>query len=116
MQFGTPARLEDTDLVIDATELRRIVLEDDAVVSVDFEIVRPGEHCRAGPIFDVIEPRAKEPGSGVDFPGILGAAAYCGNGNDTCLKRSGGIGTRRNLTRPYEKRHRARSRNERRSG
>jgi len=80
MQFGAPARLEGTDLVIDAAELRRIVLEDDTVVSVDFEIVHPGEHCRAGPIFDVIEPRAKEPGSGVDFPGILGPAVTAGMG------------------------------------
>ena len=80
MQFGAPARLEGTDLVVDAAELRRIVLEDDTVVSVDFEIVHPGEHCRAGPIFDVIEPRAKEPGSGVDFPGILGPAVTAGMG------------------------------------
>ncbi len=85
MQFGTPARLEGTDLVIDTTELRRIVLEDDAVVSVDFEIVRPGEQCRAGPIFDVIEPRAKEPGSGGDFPGILGAALTAGMGTTHVL-------------------------------
>ncbi len=85
MQFGTPARLEGTDLVIDTTELRRIVLEDDTVVGVDFEIVRPGEHCRAGPIFDVIEPRAKEPGSGVDFPGILGAAVTAGMGKTHVL-------------------------------
>jgi len=85
MQFGAPARLEGTDLVIDAAELRRIVLEDDTVVSVDFEIVHPGEHCRAGPIFDVIEPRAKEPGSGVDFPGILGPAVTAGMGTTHVL-------------------------------
>jgi len=85
MQFGTPARLEGTDLVIDTTELRRIVLEDDTVISVDFEIVRPGEHCRAGPIFDVIEPRAKKPGSGVDFPGILGGAVTAGMGTTHVL-------------------------------
>ena len=85
LRFGAPARLEGADLVIDITELRRIVLEDDAIVSVDFEIVRPGEHCRAGPIFDVIEPRAKEPGSGVDFPGILGAAVTAGMGTTHVL-------------------------------
>ena len=85
MQFGTPARLDGTDLVIDATELRRIVLEDDSVVSVDFEIAHPGERCRAGPIFDVIEPRAKELGSGVDFPGILSAAVTAGMGTTHVL-------------------------------
>ncbi len=78
MTFGAPARLAATDLVIDSAELRRIVLEDDAVASVAFEIVHPGERCRAGPIFDVIEPRAKEPGSGADFPGILGAPVTAG--------------------------------------
>ncbi|MGH7853303.1 MAG: glycine/sarcosine/betaine reductase component B subunit [Candidatus Binatia bacterium] len=85
MQFGTPARFEGTDLIIDATELRRIVLEDDAVVSVNFEIVNPGERCRAGPIFDVIEPRAKEPGCGADFPGILGAPVPAGIGTTHVL-------------------------------
>jgi glycine reductase len=85
MRFGAPARLEDTDLVIDAQELRRVVLEDDAIISVAFEIVHPGESCRAGPIFDVIEPRAKEPGSGVDFPGILGAAVTAGIGTTHVL-------------------------------
>ncbi len=85
MRFGAPARLEGTDLVVDADELRRIVLDDDAVVSVDFEIVRPGESCRAGPIFDVIEPRAKEPGYGADFPGILGAPLTAGMGTTHVL-------------------------------
>jgi sarcosine reductase len=85
MTFGTPARLDGSDLVIDTTELRRIVLEDDTVVSVDFEIARPGERCRAGPIFDVIEPRAKKPGTGVDFPGILGAAVTAGMGTTHVL-------------------------------
>ncbi len=86
MQFGAPARLEGTDLIVDTTQLHRIVLEDDTVVGVDFEIVHPGEHCRAGPIFDVIEPRAKEPGSGVDFPGILGAAVTAGAGTTHVLR------------------------------
>ena len=85
MQFGAPARLEGSDLVIDPQELRRIVLADDNVLGVDFEIVHPGERCRAGPIFDVIEPRAKEPGSGVDFPGILGAAVTAGMGTTHVL-------------------------------
>jgi glycine reductase complex component B subunit alpha and beta len=85
MRFGAPARLEGTDLTIDAAELRRIVLEDGAIVSVEFDIVHPGESCRAGPIFDVIEPRAKEPGCGADFPGILGAPVTAGIGTTHVL-------------------------------
>ncbi len=78
--FGTPTRLDGTILVIDAEELRQLVVEDEAVENVDFEIVRPGESCRAGPIFDIVQPRAKEPGSSPDFPGILGPPATAGVG------------------------------------
>jgi glycine reductase complex component B subunit alpha and beta len=85
MKFGAPARLEGADLVVDSVELRRIVLEDDAIVSVEFEIVHPGELCRAGPIFDVIEPRAKEPGCGADFPGIVGPPVTAGIGTTHVL-------------------------------
>ncbi|HKY09310.1 MAG TPA: glycine/sarcosine/betaine reductase component B subunit [Candidatus Binatia bacterium] len=85
MRFGAPACLEDGELIIDAQELRRIVLEDDALVNVEFDIVHPGERCRAGPVFDVVEPRAKEPGSGVDFPGILGPAVTAGMGTTHVL-------------------------------
>jgi glycine reductase len=85
MQFGAPARLEGTVLVIDPAELSRVVTEDESIVSVDFDIARPGERCRAGPIFDIIEPRAKEPGSGPDFPGILGAPTTAGMGTTHVL-------------------------------
>jgi glycine reductase complex component B subunit alpha and beta len=80
IHFGTPTRLEGTTLVINPAELRRLVLEDEAIESVDFEIVRPGESCRAGPIFDIVQPRAKEPGSSPDFPGILGPPTTAGMG------------------------------------
>jgi glycine reductase len=85
MQFGAPARLDGTTLIVDAAELRRLVLLDESIASVDFDIARPGEPCRAGPIFDVVEPRAKAPGSGVDFPGILGAATTAGLGTTHVL-------------------------------
>ena len=85
LQFATPPRLEGNVLIVDADELRRLVLEDETISSVDFDIVRPGELCRAGPIFDVIEPRAKEPNSGVDFPGILGPATTAGMGTTHVL-------------------------------
>jgi len=86
LQFGASACLEGTVLIVDAAELRRLVLEDDSIVSIDFDIVRPGEACRAGPIFDVIEPRAKAPGSGPDFPGILDAPITAGVGTTHVLQ------------------------------
>src|SRR5262249_11275558 len=58
MRFGTHTQLDRTKLVIDQDELSRLVLEDETIESVDFEIVSPGESCRAGPIFDIVQPRA----------------------------------------------------------
>lgn len=73
-------------LVVDVEELRRLALGDDSVARVDFEIVRPGESCRAGPVFDIIEPRAKAPGASPDFPGILGPPQTAGMGTAHVLE------------------------------
>ena len=48
--------------------------------------VRPGESCRAGPVFDILEPRAKAPGGSPDWPGILGAPQTAGHGTTHVLK------------------------------
>ena len=80
MDFGSKTQLEGTRLQIDVEELRRCILQDRRLQSVDLEIARPGESCRAGYVFDIIEPRAKEPGSGADFPGILGPVTPVGQG------------------------------------
>ena len=86
LQFGAPGRLDGTVLIVDADSLRRVILEDRAFVGVHFEIAGPGELCRAGPIFDIVEPRAKAPRSGVDFPGILGPATTAGLGTTHVLR------------------------------
>ena len=86
IQFGSQTRVDGTVLVIDPEALRGPVLEDKSITSADFEIVRPGESCRAGPVFDIIEPRAKEPGSSPDFPGILGPPATAGMGTTHVLE------------------------------
>jgi glycine reductase complex component B subunit alpha and beta len=80
IRFADTLRLDGTTLVVDKDELRRLVMEDSAIESVDFEIARPGESCRAGPIFDIVEPRAKAPGGSPDWPGILGAPETAGFG------------------------------------
>ncbi|MBI4529870.1 MAG: hypothetical protein HY695_39225 [Deltaproteobacteria bacterium] len=84
IRLGTSTRLDGTTLFVDIGELRRNVLADDALQSVDFEIAGPGESCRAGPVFDIIEPRAKEPGGSGDFPGVLGPPVTAGMGT-TCV-------------------------------
>ena len=85
LRFGAATRLDGTTLEIDADELRALLLEDPSLSDVSFEQVAPGEDCRAGPVFDIIEPRAKADGSGPDFPGILGPPLTAGMGTTHVL-------------------------------
>src|SRR5262245_37647110 len=86
IRFGAPTRIDDGVLIVDEKALRDLVLQDDALVGVDFAITQPGESCRAGPVFDVVEPRAKAPADGTDFPGIIGAPSTAGLGTTHVLK------------------------------
>jgi glycine reductase len=67
-------------LLVNQEALRQYLLEDRRLVSVEVHIVRPGESCRFGVVYDILEPRAKEPGTGPDFPGILGPIEAAGQG------------------------------------
>src|SRR6185503_2274941 len=80
IQFGTATRLRQATLEVDQDELRQIVLQDARIESVEFHIVGAGESCRAGPVFDIVEPRAKERGASPDWPGVLGAPQTAGSG------------------------------------
>jgi sarcosine reductase len=80
IRFGERAGLAGTTLVVDKDELRRLVLEDAAIEAVEFAIAQPGESLRAGPLFDIVEPRAKALGGSPDWPGILGAPLTAGSG------------------------------------
>jgi glycine reductase len=62
------------------------LLNDEALTGVDIELVAPGESCRAGPVFDVVEPRAKAPGSSPDWPGILSEPFTAGLGTTHVLE------------------------------
>src|SRR5262249_27440822 len=86
IRFGSRTSLDGATLVVDREELSRLVLEEPSFSSVEFEIVRPGESCRAGPVFDIIEPRAKGPDSSPDFPGILGPPQTAGMGTTHVLE------------------------------
>jgi glycine reductase len=83
---GDTTRLEESNLQLDLKELRRYLLEDRRLESIDLELVRPGESCRIGYVFDIIEPRAKETGHGTDFPGILGPISVAGQGTTHVLR------------------------------
>jgi Glycine/sarcosine/betaine reductase component B subunits len=80
IDFGAGIRLKNSTLIVDQDELRNLVLQDPRIESVDFAITGPGESCRAGPVFDIVEPRAKEPDASPDWPGVLGAPQTAGIG------------------------------------
>ena len=84
--FGDATRLDGTYLVIDRDELEQFILEDHRLQSVEFEIAPAGEECRIGAVFDIVEPRAKDPDSGSDFPGILGPMELAGKGTTHVLR------------------------------
>jgi glycine reductase len=83
--FGTDLVLDGTRLTVNQDELRAIVLEDSIFDAVDFAIAAPNDSLRAGPVFDIVEPRAKAAGGSPDWPGILGAPQTAGNGTTHVL-------------------------------
>ena len=96
MRFGDGTELVDAELVIGEEALRQRLLEDSRLASVGLEIVSPGEACRMGIVFDILEPRAKSPipvgdpeltaRVTSDFPGILGPMALAGRGATHVLR------------------------------
>lgn len=84
--FGAGMHLDDSTLIVDVDESRKLVLQDPSIEAMDFAIARPGESCRAGPVFDIVEPRAKEPGDGPDWPGVLGPPQTAGQGTTRVLQ------------------------------
>jgi glycine reductase len=86
IRFESSTRLDETTLLVNTEELRPLLLSDGSLAAVDFAIAGPGESCRAGPVFDIIEPRAKAPGSSPDFPGVLGAPITAGMGTTHILE------------------------------
>ena len=92
IRFGTSTQLDGSVLTVDREALRKIVLEDESLTSVDFAIPRPGESSRAGPIFDTIEPRAKAPGDGSGFSRHSRCADHRWPRHNSRARRRGGFG------------------------
>jgi sarcosine reductase len=86
IHFGDSTAIDGTSLLVSAGELRELLLKDRSLTAVDLEIACAGESCRAGPVFDIIEPRAKAPDSSPDFPGILGPPYTAGFGTTHVLE------------------------------
>src|SRR5207249_364244 len=71
VRWAAQTQLADGVLEVDRPALIAHLLEDSRLLGAELEIARPGESCRIGPVFDVLEPRAKLEG-GSDYPGALG--------------------------------------------
>lgn len=86
IQFASESKIEGNVLYINKEELSKAIWDDETIVSVDFEIARPGESIRITPVKDVIEPRVKVEGRGGIFPGILSKVDTVGEGRTIALK------------------------------
>ncbi len=85
IRFGAKLTLDGTALTVSQDELRAIVLDDSLIEAVNFALAAPNDSLRAGPVFDIVEPRAKAAGGSPDWPGILGAPQTAGSGTTHVL-------------------------------
>jgi glycine reductase len=84
--WGGATRLEGGYLTMDRAALAEHLLQDPRLVAVDCELARPFESCRIGPIFDVVEPRARTVAGAVNFPGALDPVGPVGDGSTVVLR------------------------------
>jgi len=84
--FADESRVKDGVLYVNAKELEALVLEDEHLTAVGFEIAKPGESIRITPVKDVIEPRAKVEGPGDMFPGVISKVGTVGSGKTHVLR------------------------------
>src|SRR6266508_1818499 len=84
--WGEATRLSDGVLHVDREALAtHLVQADSRLAGVDLEIARPGDSCRIGPVFEVLQPRARLDG-GSDYPGALGPMTGAGDGATGVLR------------------------------
>ena len=86
IQFASESKIENNVLYVNKDELRKAIWDDEAIVSVKFDIAKPGESVRITPVKDVIEPRVKVEGRGGIFPGVLSKVDTVGEGKTIALK------------------------------
>ena len=86
IQFAAESGVKDGVLSVSADALRAVVLEDEKLKDVSFDIARPGESVRITPVKDVIEPRVKVEGRGGVFPGVIAKVDTVGSGTTYALK------------------------------
>ncbi|MDP2932470.1 MAG: glycine/sarcosine/betaine reductase component B subunit [Chloroflexota bacterium] len=80
VEFGRLTSYKNGILKVDKEELKKLVLEDERIVSVDLDVAFPGEQTRIVNVRDMVEPRVKVSGPGGVFPGIIAPVQTVGEG------------------------------------
>jgi glycine reductase complex component B subunit alpha and beta len=93
IQLGKKTSISNGVLSVCKDELTTMLAEDPLLEGVGIEIARPGESVRIINMFDVIEPRIKDGGSGGVFPGLTGRVETVGQGRTHVLKGVGVVTT-----------------------
>jgi hypothetical protein len=70
--LGSESKIENGILTVDTKALEELILEDEHLSWVKFDVAKPGESVRITPVKDVIQPRCKVEGPGEIFPGVIG--------------------------------------------
>lgn len=86
LQFGEVSKVENGVVTINQEDIKKIVLEDETIESVELHIAKPGESVRITPVKDVVEPRVKVSGNGGVFPGWTHKVDRVGEGRTHVLK------------------------------
>jgi len=86
IQFSSTSKVDGELLYVNKQELIDLLLQDEAIATVEVDIARPGESVRITPVKDVIEPRVKVSGTGGLFPGWCAKVDTVGSGRTNVLK------------------------------
>lgn len=83
--FADETKLVNGVLHFEPSQYEKLVLEDEKIATVSFDIAKPGESVRITPVKDVIEPRVKVEGPGGIFPGMIADVQTVGSGRTHAL-------------------------------
>ena len=83
--FADETKLVNGVLHFEPSRYEQLVLEDEKIATVSFDIAKPGESVRITPVKDVIEPRVKVEGPGGIFPGMIADVKTVGSGRTHAL-------------------------------
>ena len=83
--FADETKLVNGVLHFEPSQYEKLVLEDEKIATVSFDIAKPGESVRITPVKDVIEPRFRV-GRRNGFPGVTTKYEQAGDGAVNILK------------------------------